>query len=371
MTNTSAVEVHSRMANLLAQKRDYRQEIRNLAEKYPYIVFYGCGAILHSIVESWHAHLGRKIDFCCDSDSSKWGQVFCGATCLSPAELVAMKDQCAVFVTIGDFKPVYTFLKESGFPSVNQLFKYDLDAAEFLPRYPREEVLAKLIEAYELMGDQQSRVVFEAIVSRVLGDGHNIDIMLDICERNQYFPTDLVKLSEHERLVDIGAYNGDTIRDFVGRTQGRFDRIYSFELDAINFKAMEENVQRMPERDRVSIFNLGVWDSECDITYSIGKSQSTVGSGEGMGHVVPLDDVLKGESITMIKMDIEGAEPHGLRGAKQLIQIQKPRLAICIYHDFRHLWEIPLYIKSLVPEYKIYLRHHTNLEYETVCYAIP
>jgi len=48
----------------------------------------------------------------------------------------------------------------------------------------------------------------------------------------------------------------------------------------------------------------------------------------------------------------------------------KLKLAICIYHDFRHLWEIPLYIKELVPEYKIYLRHHTDLAYETVCYAM-
>ncbi len=126
----------------------------------------------------------------------------------------------------------------------------------------------------------------------------------------------------------------------------------------------------MPEQSRIRIFNLGIWDGECDIVYSIGKSQSTVGSGASKGHVVPLDDVLRAEKVTFIKMDIEGAEPHALRGAKNIIQAQKPKLAICVYHDFRHLWEIPLYIKLLVPEYKIYLRHHTNLEYETVCYAV-
>ncbi len=371
MSNSSTVEMRDQIGKLLAQKRDYRQEVRQLTEKYPYVVFYGCGAILHSIVESWNEHIGRKIDFCCDSDSSKWGQLYCGAKCLSPNELVAIKDKCAVFVTIGDFKPVYNFLKDSEFPSVNQLYKYDLDASEFLPRYHQDEVMDKLCETYEILGDQQSQEVFCAIVNRVLGDGGNIDIMVDVCEKNQYFPLDLVKLSDNEQLVDIGAYNGDTIRDFVGRTKGKFDKIFSFELDAINFKAMKENVQKMPERDRINIFNLGIWDSEQDISYSIGKSQSTVGSGEGKGHVVPLDDVLSNERVTIIKMDIEGAEPHGLRGASNIIQSQQPRLAICIYHDFRHLWEIPLYIKSLVPDYKIYLRHHTNLEYETVCYAIP
>ena len=86
--------------------------------------------------------------------------------------------------------------------------------------------------------------------------------------------------------------------------------------------------------------------------------------------MVPLDDVLKNKKVTFVKMDIEGAEPQALRGAENIIRTQKPRLAICIYHDLKHLWEIPFYIKNLVPEYKIYLRHHTNLEYETVCYAI-
>jgi hypothetical protein len=70
-------------------------------------------------------------------------------------------------------------------------------------------------------------------------------------------------------------------------------------------------------------------------------------------------------------MDIEGAEPNALRGAAGIIRAQRPKLAICVYHDFRHLWEIPLYVKSLNPGYKLYLRHHTPLEYETVCYAVP
>ena len=370
MSNPSAEEMRTHIAKLLAQKRNYRQEVRELTERYPYVVFYGCGAILNSIVESWDEHVGRKIDYCCDSDSGKWGKFFCGAKCLSPNELMAIKDKCVVFVTIGDFKPVYNFLKESGFPSVNQLYKYDLAASEFLANHDQEEVMAKLCETYELLGDQRSQKVFDAIVTRVLGDGSNIDIMLNVCEKNQYFPPDLIKLSDHERLVDIGAFNGDTIRDFVGRTKGRFDRIFSFEVDAINFKALQENVRQMPEQSRIKIFNLGIWDSECDITYSISESQSTVGSGNGKGHAVPLDNVLRDEKVTFIKMDIEGAELQALRGTRNIIQFQKPKLAICIYHGFRHLWEVPLYIKELAPEYKIYLRHHTTLEYETVCYAV-
>ena len=72
-------------------------------------------------------------------------------------------------------------------------------------------------------------------------------------------------------------------------------------------------------RIEINVFNLGIWDAECDVTYSIGKSQSTIGDGEAKGHVVPLDHVLRGERVSFIKMDIEGAEPNALRGAKNII----------------------------------------------------
>ncbi|MCC6296820.1 MAG: FkbM family methyltransferase [Pseudomonadales bacterium] len=366
----SAASRRAHIAALLAQSRDYRQEVKELTRQYQYVVFYGCGTILSNIVATWNARIGRRIDYCCDSDSGKWGKVFCGARCISPDELTAIKDKCAVFVTIGEFGPVYDFLLGRGFPSVNLIYKYDLDAAAFLAHHSTNEITTNLCATHALLADAKSRFVFDAIVSRVLSREKSVRIMSDVCERHQYFPPDIITLSDHEALVDIGAFDGDTLLDFVRRTGGRFDRIFSFEVDAINYRRLEKTIQRMPEKDRIRIFNLGIWDIECDITYSIGGADSKVGAvGEGRGHVVPLDDVLKGEKVTLIKMDIEGAEPNALRGARRIIQTQKPKLAVCVYHDFRHLWELPLFIKSLVPEYKIYLRHHTRIELETVCYA--
>lgn len=363
--------LQARIEGLLAKKRDYRREIKDLAGSRRYVAFYGCGAILNSIVETWNAQVGRKIDFCCDSDSGKWGKYFSGIKCVSPDELAALKEDCTVFVTVGEFGPVFDLLKARGFPSVNLLYKYDLAASAFLAGCDPAATAAALVKVCGALSDGRSREVFDSILSRVLGDGKNEGLMPGICEKAQYFPADLIRLTEHESFADIGAYDGDTVRDFAARTGGKFDNVYSFELDAVNFKALRENVGRMPERDRVRLFNLGAWDSERDISYSVGRSQSTAGEGEATGHVVTLDEALKGEKVTFIKMDIEGAEPQALRGARNLIRAQKPTLAVCIYHDFRHLWEIPLYIKDLVPEYKLYLRHHTNLEYETVCYAVP
>ena len=367
---TDHAQMSSHIAALLAQRQNYMEKIKALAGEYRYVVFYGCGAILVSIVDTWNEYVGRPIDFCCDTDPAKWGKTFAGTPCISPEELLAMRHQSAVFVTIGEFGPVYDFLKRSGVASVNLIYKYDLMTSEFLASHDDREIASQLAAARALLSDDRSRQVFDAILERVLGGGDDHGIMRGVCEPDQYFPADIITLTDHERFVDIGAFDGDTVRDLVRRTAARFDRITCFEVDQVNYRALQETVRQLPCADRIALHNVGIWDKDCEITYSVGKSQSTVGEGETTGRVVPLDDVLGNEPVSFIKLDIEGAEPQALRGAAHVIRAQKPRLAVCVYHHIRHLWDIPLAIHELVPEYKIYLRHHTNLEYETVCYAV-
>jgi hypothetical protein len=88
-----------------------------------------------------------------------------------------------------------------------------------------------------------------------------------------------------------------------------------------------------------------------------------------MVQTVRLDDVLRKVSPTMIKMDIEGAELDALAGAERIIQEHQPDLAICAYHKLSHLWEIPLLIHAMVPQYRLYMRGHYQMGQETVLYA--
>lgn len=363
-------DIRDYIAKMLAQRRNYRDEIINLVAKYPYVIFYGCGEVFRGVLPTWNKYIGRKIDFCCDADESKWGKEILGIKCISLHDMRKIKDQCAIFVTLGQFKPVINLLKSYDFPSVNLVYKYDLEITDFLEHCNLEIMLKSLSITHDVLTDQQSRKVFNAIINRVLNPESDMGIMQKVCESDQYFPHQIINLSEHERFVDIGAFDGDTLKEFVDRTHGKFDQIFAFELDAVNFSALKKQVQLIKEQKKIKIFNVGIWDTACDINYSVEESQSSVGNGGAEGHVVTLDDTLGNEKITFIKMDIEGAELKALNGTQNIIKSQKPNLAICIYHDFRHLWEIPLLLKSLVPEYRIYLRHHTNLEYETVCYAI-
>lgn len=359
------------IAELLAARKSYREEIQALTRSYRYVVFYGCGAIFSSIVDTWMEYVGRRIDYCCDSDPAKWGQTFCGVKCLSPQELLEIKSDCAIFVTVGKFRPVFDFLRGEGCPSVNLIYKYDLVGASYLDEQDDEFVADRLRHARSLFADERSLQVFDTILRRALAADKDIELMPSICDPNQYFNKDVMALAEDESYVDIGAYDGDTVGYFMKAANNRFDSIHAFELDPANYRQLLANVEKMPNRERVKPVNFGVWDEECEIRFSTGKSQSTVGAGENVGRVVPLDKALADQRVSFIKMDIEGAELHALRGGRQLISSQKPKLAVCVYHHISHLWEIPAYIRELLPEHRLFLRHYTNLEYETVCYAVP
>ena len=369
--STKIPSTQGRIRELLSAGRNYRREVLEITKSKKFVVFYGCGAIFRSIVERWNELVGRKIDFCCDRDPSKWGKEFAGVPCISPAELEKIKNEAAIFITVGNFEPVLKYLYDLNFPCVHLIYKYDLVSSEYLSRESKELVAEKLEAVRSMLSDSRSMEVFDAILNRILNANSPEGLMAHICEGDQYFPPDLIKLRDDEVFVDAGAYTGDTLMDFVARSAGNFDCVHCFELDARNFKVLEKTAASQATVGRICLHPEGLWDENLEITYSLQNSDSTIGAGEEKGRVVRLDDAIGDARVTFLKMDIEGAEMKALEGARQTIMRNKPKLAICVYHHFKDLWEIPLYIKSLVPECRMYLRHHTTLDYETVCYALP
>ena len=117
-------------------------------------------------------------------------------------------------------------------------------------------------------------------------------------------------------------------------------------------------------------YNCGVGERNEAVLYDDAISGAAIANEGIEGKTVRLSDHLRTEAVSFIKMDIEGAEMGALRGAAELIRSRRPDLAICTYHTISDLYEIPLYIHALVPEYRLYLRHHTPVFCETVCYAL-
>ena len=196
-----------------------------------------------------------------------------------------------------------------------------------------------------------------------------MDFLSQTCQTNQYFPEDIFSLSENEVFVDAGAFDGDTIRQFLKITKQKYKYIYAFEPDESNFKKMKKT--RYDEN--IIVYNAGLYDKTAQIGFLANKGGCSTVEIENSNKIqtYKFDELeLPDHKITFVKMDIEGSELKALKGMKETIKKYKPKLAICIYHKFEDLWELPMYIKELVPEYRLYMRNYTTYFDEIVLYAV-
>ena len=190
----------------------------------------------------------------------------------------------------------------------------------------------------------------------------------------QYFAKDIIKLSPDEVFIDGGGNVGDTTLNFIKQTQGVFKKVHIFEPVRDTYEKVLQNMNMANNhKDKVIIHNTGLFSSEKEIFFNQNESGSRADRrGKILAKLVALDRYLSDdelEEITYIKLDIEGVELEALKGMRETIIKYKPKLAICIYHKPKDLWEIPLFIKNINPSYKLYIRQH-YYKNETVCYAI-
>jgi len=200
------------------------------------------------------------------------------------------------------------------------------------------------------------------------------DCYSEIGSDSQYFPDFIRKiLTPSEIFVDLGAYIGDSILDFIKINNNEFKKAYAFE-------PKEENMliaKRMITDPRVEFCLYGI-GSKTETLYlhgSSGADDDAYLSADPENaidkiDIVSIDDYINGP-ISFVKMDIEGMELDALKGAKESIIKYHPKLAISIYHKLDDFLTIPQYILSLDNTYKLYLRHYWNsCGTDTVLFAI-
>lgn len=222
---------------------------------------------------------------------------------------------------------------------------------------------------YNRLEDDFSRLTLENVLKGRISA--NLEYFRKVCVDNQYFPGDIVTLENNEVFLDIGAFVGDTIAEIEKETNGNYKKIYCFEPDKNCINVLKKNVK---EYKNVMIIEKGAWD-KCETLYIQQDSEHGASFINEMGeYAIELDCIDncidEGEHVTHIKMDIEGAELAALHGAQKIIKKNRPKLAICVYHKNEDILDISRYILSLVPEYKLFLRHHNISGTETVLYAI-
>ena len=129
--------------------------------------------------------------------------------------------------------------------------------------------------------------------------------------------------------------------------------------------------QQIKDKIRISSYAVGKYQSKV-LFDSIGEAGSAFcNTGNFEVDCISLDEELRNEMPSFLKLDIEGAEADALEGAQNIIKTFKPIIAICVYHRPPDLWQIPLFLNQLNTDYIFFLRIHENDGFGTVVYAIP
>lgn len=227
-------------------------------------------------------------------------------------------------------------------------------------------------EAADVWADQKSRDLYESILRfRFSGD---YGFLPHPDEHKQYFADDVPRWGSPLRMIDCGAFDGDTLRQ-VRDLELPVEAVAAFEPDSSNYPKLAIEAQRFQGivQGGISAWPCGVWNRACQLRFEAGHGSGSAISSAGQTVIqcVSIDEALNGFRPNLIKMDIEGAEYSALLGAKETIHRHLPGLAVCLYHTPSHLWQIPLLVADWNLGYKFYLRCHCFSGFELVMYALP
>lgn len=211
-------------------------------------------------------------------------------------------------------------------------------------------------EYYKVLGaleDDESRKSFIEVIRSLLENDvyryHDYPSDLKYFDPGIYAP-----LGEGEVWINCGSATGDTILHYLSMGR-KYQKIYAVETSEHLVTHLETIFTLLPDRgERIEIYNRAF---------------------EGKDGRYTIDSVFAEEKVTLINMDIEGAELMVLEGAAAKIREDKPVLAVAAYHKPEDLLEIPRLISSLSDGYHFYFRKYRgwapDVINEYIYYAVP
>ncbi len=329
-------------------------------EKRP-ILMYGMGLGGDKILK-YCAEKGIEVEGFFASDGFVRGHSFHGKRVMSYSEA---KEK------YGDFVVLLSFA--SSIPSVmGQILKIAGERGIYAPDVPvtgdelfdddfYEANREKFTLAREAFADERSKELFDDMVSFKL-TGELKYLFHDLSCPDEVF-SELLFPHRYRVCVDLGAYVGDTVKE-LRKYCKNVEKIISFEPDPKNFKKLEKyTLENCPEL--CEIYNCAASEKDeirCFSTESSRNSALLSGHISNVGARITeincrsVDSICLGRRVDYIKYDVEGAEEEALLGAAETIKESRPDMLISAYHRSSDLFTLPLLLKKLNPNYKLYLR---------------
>lgn len=236
--------------------------------------------------------------------------------------------------------------------------------------------------ARALFADEESRRVYDGIIE------YKLTGRMDILRATESAPADAYKNILHAEhfltSADLGAYNGDSIRD-LRQYAPALQNVIAFEPDRRNFRKLTEYGTTLREAGdplNLHAIQAGAWSHTATLTFHGSGNRNaglTDSPQEAQGNILPstadnpyfgktaevpvtsLDAVCEelldaDTSMDYIKYDVEGVETEALLGSRRIIERDAPALLVSAYHRSADLFRLPILVHELNPAYKLHLR---------------
>jgi len=254
--------------------------------------------------------------------------------------------------------------------------------------FTREEQAAATplaARAAALLALPEDRALYRAVLAdRGLGgSGAGIDphrlFTAGAPPRAEYL--DFIVWERVRRAIDGGALDGKNTLEFLDRMPPGGE-VWAFEPES-GALLHGPHAAALARRPGAHLCPSALWSRSGSVLFradSGNPAGSKVLAGAGAaagGRTVPavsIDDFMADrgiDTLDFIKLDVEGAEPDVLAGARRTLAACRPQLAVCIYHRKEHLYTIPLQLAGLLPGYVHRIGHYSPSFWDTVWYAIP
>jgi hypothetical protein len=389
MSKTTKESLRDRLQKLLSESVESvsireQSTFDNILKGSRDVVIFGAGNFGRKALRALHAH-GYEVKGFLDNNTSLHGKEVEGIPVSSIAKGWGTHgDKVGVVVAIyfGEAKDTMgeriAPLKHAGFSKIvhfgHLAWKYPKG---LLPHYsldlPSHLILKKtrILEAFSLFQDLKSLCHFvDHVEWRLTLD---FDLLPRPDPQTIYFNEEILTENPKEFLIDGGAFTGDTLKSFLeGFGRKGFYKVLCFEPDPRNFETLRQTALSLkPQNGQIEVYPYALGDAVTEIQVETsGGPSSRVGFGETTISCRMIDEfATEDRSPTFIKLDIEGYELPALRGAVQTIRKSKPVLAVSAYHKQDDLWELPLEIHAMQPEYEFRLAPHVADGWDLVLYA--
>lgn len=216
------------------------------------------------------------------------------------------------------------------------------------------ETNAKKINAAYNLFDEESKRIYAGCVNFMFGG--ELEVLKSVTTDKSEVFENILKLDSNESYLDLGAYRGDTVEEFLHYCGSKYEEIIALEPDRRTFKKLCDYLSNIPAS--TAIQKAAYRESGTVLFNSKAGRQSAVGDKGEKIETVTVDELYRDKKVSYIKMDVEGAEDAALDGAVSTLKTHKPKLNIALYHRSGDIFNIPLKIAQINSEYSFRLRRH-------------